>query len=329
MKKLLCLISLSFTAFVLAGCSSPQVQALSNVKVTPEIRPQHAVMSDGYKLPYLTNQAEDKASAVFVAVHGFNDYSNAFKGFCEYMAGQGKHCYAYDQRGFGKTEFTGIWPSEGKLQSDLQTWINLLKQQYPDLPLYVVGESMGGAVVMTTMNQYPLANVEGFVLFAPAVWARKTQPWYQRLGLWAALHTVPGWKPTGNGIKRVASNNREALLANGRDPLFIKGTRIDTIYGLTNLMDKALAVSKNKEMAQRNTLLLYGANDQIIPKKPLCLAVNNIDVRNNKWQMNHYAGGYHMLTRDLEAKDNFADVVEWLNNKPATNDAMLEYCKAK
>lgn len=322
-------ILLLLISVLLSACSGPQIQPESGIRLEPRIEDTYALMGDGYQSPYYAKLAENKADAVFVTIHGFNDYNNAFKGFCEYMAEQGKHCYAYDQRGFGRSEYTGLWPAEGKLQSDLATWASLLKARYPDIPLYIAGESMGGAVVMTTMQQHDLPEVEGYILFAPAVWARKTQPWYQRAGLWLTLRTFPGWKPTGKGIKRVASNNREALIANGRDPLFIKGTRIDTIYGLTNLMDDALEAAADKKVAERNSLLLYGANDQIIPKKPLCMAVESLDKQVHQWQFNHYPQGYHMLTRDLEARDTFADVVAWVEKPNASNQAMQNYCQKK
>ncbi len=314
---------------LLTACSGPQVQPPTGLSVQPSLEQEVAIMRDGYRLPYFAKLSEQLPDAVFVAVHGFNDYSNAFTGFCEYMAQHNKHCYAYDQRGFGRSQYTGVWPANGKLQSDLQTWSRLLKEKYPDVPLYVVGESMGGAVVMTTMQQYSLPDVAGYILFAPAVWGRTTQPWYQRAALWLTLRTFPGWKPTGKGIKRVASNNREALIANGRDPLFIKGTRVDAIYGLTNLMDAALAASKDNKVSAKNALLLYGANDQIIPKKPICQAVGHIHEQAHTWQFNHYQGGYHMLTRDLEAQDTFSDVLTWLDKPTANNRVMLDYCASK
>ena len=321
----LCLLAVS-TAFI--GCSGPKRQPDSGLSATPEIKDTVAVMSDAYQSPYFVNYAE-QADAVLVAIHGFNDYSNAFTGFCAYMAKHGKHCYAYDQRGFGRSEYTGVWPGPGKLQSDLKTWLELVKQRHPNLPLYAVGESMGGAVVMTSMEAHSLPEVEGFILLAPAVWGRRTQPWYQRAALWLTLRVTPGYKPTGKGIKRIGSNNREALRANGRDPLFIKGTRVDAIHGLTNLMDAALSASNNPKVLQRNTLLLYGANDQIIPPNAMCTAVKNINTQENTWHLKHFPEGYHMLTRDLEAEDNFAEIVKWMEGELEENHHMQEFCASK
>ena len=45
---------------------------------------------------------------------------------------------------------------------------------------------------------------------------------------------------TGQGFNRTPSDNIEMLKKLGRDKLVIKYTRIDTLYGLVDLMDAAL-----------------------------------------------------------------------------------------
>ena len=55
------------------------------------------------------------------------------------------------------------------------------------------------------------------------------------------------------------------LHALGRDPLVIKETRIDSLYGLVGLMGSAQRVSN---YARGPLLVLYGAKDTIIPRGP-------------------------------------------------------------
>ena len=96
---------------------------------------------------------------------------------------------------------------------------------------------MGGAVIMAalTSNNPPMA--EGAILVAPAVWGRVTMPFYQRWLLGLAARTLPWLKLSGKGLGIQASDNIEMLRTLGRDPLVIKETRIDTLWGLVNLMD--------------------------------------------------------------------------------------------
>lgn len=268
-------------------------------------------MGDGYRLPlsiYLANNPK----ASLIALHGFNDYRNAFTPLCTYLAEHNVHCYAYDQRGFGETQHKGLWPHEGLLQNDLVTMIKLIKDIHPDLPLYIIGESMGGAVVMTTFAKLNAPHVAGISLLAPAVWARHTQPWYQRLALWLTVRIAPGWKPTAKGFERVVSDNDDILKELSKDPLVIKATRVDAIYGLTNLMDQALAAAK--EVSAKG-IVFYGEKDELITKQPTCEMLANIaENKINNLRFVLYKNGYHLLNRDLQAKNVYQDLVRWIGD---------------
>lgn len=294
-------------------------------------------MNDGYQLPinrYLT----DTAKATVIALHGFNDYRNAFTPLCDYLSNHHINCYAYDQRGFGETEHRGLWPTKGTLQKDLLTLTQLIKQAHPELPLYVIGESMGGAVVMTTFSKQDIAHVEGVGLLAPAVWARHTQPWYQQFALWLTVRIAPGWKPTGKGFERTVTDNIDMLRELSKDPLVIKGTRVDTLYGLTNLMDQALESAKTPP---KKGVIFYGDKDELITKNPTCEMLANIATSknnvNDNWRFVLYEEGYHMLSRDLQAENLYQDLIAWINNtnQPLseelnlnTNEWREQYCDA-
>jgi acylglycerol lipase len=92
-------------------------------------------------------------------------------------------------------------------------------------------------------------------------------PWYQRLALDAAVRTLPWLKLTGEGIRISPSDHIEMLQAMGKDPLVIKATRVDALWGITDLMDRAQAAAGH---LQTPALLLYGEQDEIIPKNAFC-----------------------------------------------------------
>ena len=165
---------------------------------------------------------------------------------------------------------------------------------------------MGGAVTIVAMTGNNPPGVDGVILVAPAVWARETMPWYQRWLLAVTSHTVPWMELTGKGLRVSASDNREMLRSFGSDPLVIKATRIDTMYGLTNLMDEALARSEGLRVP---TLVQYGKNDQVIPKEPTFLMLEKMPAGARKA---FYGEGYHMLLRDLQAEKPLADIAAWI-----------------
>lgn len=269
-----------------------------------------ATMADGYRLP-VTVWKTDAPQAVILALHGFNDYRNAFAGPASYFARHNILTYAYDQRGFGETAQRGIWPGDTVLESDAASMARLVCENYPDLPLFLLGVSMGGAVVINM--QKSASCIAGVILVGPAVWGWQTMPFWQRYTLKLAAHVVPGKTLTGEGLKITPSDNTEMLRALGRDPLVIKATRIDSMYGLTNLMDTALTSSSRLSVP---TLILYGEKDEIIPREPTCEMLRQLPEQPSI-RFILYPDGYHMLLRDLQADVVLQDIVAWVNSHNA------------
>jgi len=309
-------------ASCLVSCATPRVQKDSSIAQLPRLAPDRIVMDDGYELPLTVWHPGTEPRAIALALHGFNDYRNAFSDVAPALTAAGIAVYAYDQRGFGETEERGIWPGSERMQEDAAITSELLCLKHPGLPLYLVGESMGGAVAMTMLENTPTSCVEGVVLVAPAVWGWRTMPLWQQSALWLAAHTWPEKKLSGKGLGIMASDNIEMLRAQRRNPLVIKETRIDTMYGLSELMESALLSSSRLTMP---ALVLYGERDEIIPAQPVCEMLTALPARRPaSWRLVLYPEGYHMLTRDLQAAVVLEDMVAWLKNQQAALPSNLE-----
>jgi alpha-beta hydrolase superfamily lysophospholipase len=300
----------------LAACMQPQLQrSAPDATRAPALNPAQAVMADGYSLPLSISAPDGELHAMLLALHGFNDYRNAFNGPARVFARHGIMTVAYDQRGFGATVQRGLWAGQQRMQQDALTVARLLCTQHPGVPLYLLGESMGGAVVLELLHQKLPDCVAGAVLVAPAIWGWQTMPWWQGLALRVAVHLFPATTVTGKGLHITPSDNREMLLALGRDPLVIKETRIDTIYGLTNLMDAAYRDATRFPVP---VLLLYGEHDQIIPPEAMCAYLHRMPgAGSGSNTLALYPDGYHMLTRDLRGQTVLKDIVSWVDDRTA------------
>jgi alpha-beta hydrolase superfamily lysophospholipase len=289
----------------LAGCASPLVQLRGERPTAPRIEADRVIAADGATLPLSAWRPQGAPRAVVLALHGFNDYRQAFAEVGPFLSAQGIATYAYDQRGFGATAQRGIWPGAALLVDDARTVAALLRQAHPGLPLYLLGESMGGAVAMSVLAETPAA-ADGAVLVAAAVWGRATMNPLQRAALWLLAHSLPGLRLSGRGLGITASDNEAMLRALGEDPLVIKEARADALWGLTHLMDRALSAAPGLTVP---TLVLYGERDEIIPRRPFCRMLSALPA---SARVAIYPSGYHLLTRDLEAKVVLADVATWL-----------------
>jgi alpha-beta hydrolase superfamily lysophospholipase len=271
------------------------------------------VTTDAQTLPLRKWLPVGQPQAVILALHGFNDYSNAFAQAATYWAGRGIATYAYDQRGFGGAPGRALWPGNAALATDAVAAAGVLRGLYPGKPLFLLGESMGGAVATlaaTGATGIHRAPVDGVILSAPAVWTRASMQVLPQLALWAGVRMFPAMVLTGESLHILASDNIPMLLALGRDPMVIKGARVDALYGLVDLMD---ATIKAAPLLDQRLLLQYGAHDAVIPSEPVHEFVGRLPAdAQARQRFAYYRRGYHMLLRDLEGPLVAGDIAAWV-----------------
>jgi len=304
--------SVWFVLLLALTACAPEVQKQRHVEVFPaKVGPTNFYAADGVYLPLRKWLPKGKPKAVMLALHGFNDYSRAFEDTGVYFAKRGVAVYAYDQRGFGQTPYTGVWAGEENLISDMRQALRQLALTHPKTPLYVLGESMGGAVAiagLTAEDVHPIPPVKGLILSAPGLWAREQMSPLYQFALWAMVNTIPKSEFTGSDLKILASNNIPMLRRLGADPLIIKRTRVDAVYGVVNLMDTAY---HRIPQIKTPTLFLYGARDQVINPDASNASLARFS---QPIQYAYYPDGFHMLLRDLQAQEVMADILSWMNH---------------
>lgn len=302
---------------VLAGCA-PTVVAPGPPVTEPRLEDDwEAVMADGARLPLEVWRPQGAPLAGVVALHGFGDYGNAFRELGPAMAEAGIAVYAIDQRGFGEAPRPGRWHGARTMADDAATMARLVRRELPGRPVYLLGESMGGAVAMLAQaDANPAAD--GAILSAPAVWGRDWMPAIQVGALELAGHTVP-WLPLNpRGLNVRPTDNIELLRQLARDPLFIREPRVDAVYGLVDLMDAAQRAAPD---IRSPVLVLYGARDELVPKAPTCAMLDRLapgrrgDRRPVRIAV--YPDGHHMLFRDLNGRDVIADMAAWARDPSA------------
>jgi len=307
-----------FMGLCLAACAPLRVPAGPG-PTTPRLEADRLVTADGTELALRTWKPADnpghRPKVVVLALHGFNMYSAYFDEPAAWLAERGIAVYAYDQRGFGATPHAGLWAGTETLVDDLKTAVDLIKERHPETPFFLLGDSMGGAVAIAALTRPAPPEINGTILLAPAVWARETMPFYQRTALWLAARLIPWASFTGEGLEIVASDNREALYALGRDPLVIKKTKVSAMEGLTDLMSEALEAAPR---LRARAFLLYGAKDEIIPPPPTLRFWQGLPAQPVEIQRRAlYGNGWHMLLHDLGAEQVLTDIEAWIEKPTA------------
>jgi alpha-beta hydrolase superfamily lysophospholipase len=304
-------------ALLLSACTPLMVQQAGQPPLGfsgPRIEAGDIVSFDGAKLGLSEWDAPSEPWAVIVGVHGMNDYANAFHMAAPWWAEQGITTIAYDQRGFGRSPGRGIWAGDQLMVEDLRTVCALVRRKYPHALIAVAGESLGGAIAAEAFASDRPPSADRLLLLSPAVWGWHDQPLPNKTLLWFAanftgpkVYTPPRWLTS----RVTPSDNREELIAMGKDPLMIWGARSDTLYGLVSTMDKAAdAVGK----ANLPTLYLYGAHDEIIPKNAAFRAASRLKPADRTV---YYAKGYHLMMRDHQGPVVWKDIAAFVRDPEA------------
>lgn len=313
-------LAVAFPAMLMVvGCSHVQRQPAGAAIGRPVLNEDHVLTADGYRLPLHRWLPHGEIEVVVLGVHGFNDYGNAFHYLQETVVDAGPVAmYAYDQRGFGDTKAPGIWAGKETLVEDARTVARLLRARYPHRPLVLMGESMGAAVVMLALADEDSRLADGAVLIAPAVWGIDAMPWYQRLGLWLAMRVMPGKyfsSETVRDLGKRPTDDPEVMRELSNDPLVLKGARVDTLHGVSELMQDASRVVSLTVPSQT----LYGLNDDIIPRAPVCKWLQRMEsAAMTGMRIVLYPDGYHMLTRYSDRALVMGDIAAWLHGTRST-----------
>jgi acylglycerol lipase len=298
-------------AGLVAGCA-PRLVPAGPAIAPPRDEGDSLVMADGARLPLASWVPEGEVRGAVLALHGFNDYSGAFAIPAPLFTEAGWALHAYDQRGFGAAPGRGLWPGAETLAEDAVVAAGLIRARHPGVPLLLLGESMGGAVLILAAATGNPPTADGYVLSAPAVWGGETMGDLGRWFLDLFAHTVPALGIVGGSPFIRASDNEAALIAMGRDPKVLRATRIDALHGLVGLMDAALAAAPRFD---EPALILYGDRDEIVPARAIAaLRARLPGVADGRQRLIGYPDGYHLLLRDSRRDRVAEDILAWAGN---------------
>ena len=192
--------------------------------------------------------------------------------------------------------------------ADLRVAARLVKAKHPGLPLFLLGESMGGSVIMAAMTGDDPPVADGVILAAPAIWGFQTLPPMARKAIEVAAHVIPWMKVVPTGVHVQASDNRAALRDLARDPLVIKETR--DRHGLwpgpadehrIRRGGEAGPAALAGDVRRARGDPRRGAVNEALPHFPRSR-------RRTRARLAIYRRGYHLLLRDF---DQYAVLTTW------------------
>lgn len=240
-------------------------------------------------------------------VHGLGEHAGRYGEVAAHLHQWGFAVRAYDQQGHGQSEGArGDMLRPGSLQADLCRVIDDTRQRAvaADVPLILLGHSMGGLVVARTLAEHMQA-VDAAVLSSPAlgVFPKLFQRW-----LLASLpHVVPHLS-VDNGLKtEFVSRDPDVVKAYIADPLVHR--RIST--GLAAwIVSQGARTLRDAAQWQVPTLLLYAGRDKLVNAQASADFARSAP--QTVVQAQCFEGMYHEIFNDLYRAQVFAALKRWL-----------------
>ena len=116
---------------------------------------------DGTEIFYRVFLPETQPKAILQIFHGMAELSARYTDFAEYLTGNGIAVYISDHRGHGKSiasiEDYGVWPHRDewwRIIADLKQLKDIATNEYPQIPYFVMGHSMGSFLARTFITKY-------------------------------------------------------------------------------------------------------------------------------------------------------------------------------
>ncbi len=250
---------------------------------------------------------EVPALGTVVLVHGLGEHAGRYSEVATHLRDWGFIVRAYDQQGHGQSAGArGDMLRPGSLQADLGHVIDATRQrpQSADLPLVLLGHSMGGLVVARALAEQ-LRYVDAAVLSSPALGASPNI--VQKL----LLATLPKLLPhltVDNGLNAdLVARDAQVVQAYKADPLVHR--RISAGLAAWILQEGQHTLDQANQWAVP-TLLLYAGDDHLV--RASASAEFARSAPQALVQSHCFEAMYHEIFNDPERDQVFTVLKAWL-----------------
>lgn len=259
---------------------------------------------DGVELFYRVMKPSAASKAVVILVHGHGDHSGGLKNLSECLVRNDYIVYAFDLRGHGKSSGKrGYIKSWEEFRRDLHQFRTIVMKGHPDLPLYIVGHSMGGLITLDYALNYS-EGISGIIAIAPAI-SYEMKP-IERFG----ISFLGKLKPDYCFRKKINSKNPAKYTSFYSDPL--RHNIVTPGLG-RGLIQTVSLVMEHAQSIKLPLLLQYGLEDKITPSAKLRHFFNLVASKDK--QVVEYPLGKHRPFDETNKEEFLEDMVRWLDQQ--------------
>lgn len=263
--------------------------------------------ADGVSL-FWQKDIPQQPRGIFIFVHGVCEHCGRYQYLTEKFNGFGYGVYRYDLRGHGQSEGRrGFVPACLDFAADTHLLVQKAQEDFPALPVFMLGHSMGAFITLTYGIQHPDTLAGQILSGAPAIeLPLKDVQLLKKLpvGLLGRLQV-------GNKLGAVVSRDPLVVKAYGEDPLNLKKSTVHMASEMFIKGPKWLA--ENIEGYRYPCLILHGGEDKIVTPEASRWLFGHIGSQDK--EMKIYDGLYHEIFNEQERDAVMEDAHAWIEKR--------------
>lgn len=245
--------------------------------------------------------------AVLVNLHGLGDHSGLYPNLASHLPARGIALYSYDLRGNGRSPGQRAYISGWhEYRGDLHAFLTSVQEWEEGVPLFVLGNSLGGLIVLEYAIEHP-DGLAGLIAAAPPL---------GKLGVPSILMALG--RLFSRVLPRFSLQAGMDLSGLARDPAVIDAVLADPLFhrrGTARLSTEVTAAIERvqAEAARLSVplLILHGSEDRMVP--PDGSRQFFAKVRWPDREFREYPGAYHGLFVDVNHEEVLRDLEHWIS----------------
>lgn len=233
---------------------------------------------------------------IALIAHGYGEHSGRYQWLAEQLTGARAVVWAPDHVGHGESPGERVLIEDAEtLVADLEAVRRVLAQEHPDLPIVLIGHSLGGMLAARHAQQHQ-DELAALVFSSPV------------LGTWQSLDLLGEAELPDTGIDPdTLSRDPEVGRAYDADPLvWHGGFRRATLTAI----ESCLETINEGDSLHLPTLWIHGEEDELVPESDTRTGIDR--VRGHSFHERLYPGARHELFNETNRTEVVNDVITFV-----------------
>ena len=269
---------------------------------------QYIKLPDYTSLYTISNTISD-AKANIILLHGYTEHIGRYGWMIEQMNQAGINVFAYDHRGYGKSDGTRAYINRfGQYIDDLDVYLNQLKK--PELPTFLMGHSMGSLIGVGYLVNHLEHHFAGFISSSGALKIDESiSPFLRKIsGIMSKI--APHLKTIKLDPNALSRDPKEVVKYFTDPAVYHGGTKARLGFEMLEAMKSA---QNNFQKIYLPVLILHGTEDKLAD--PLGSQWMYDKVSSTDKKIEYFEGLYHEIMNEPEKDDVIKVLITWIKER--------------